>query len=238
MVHRAPSFDPVFGSFQRCRHQNVRDTASSTISQILRQLVAPPPRYVPGQKRKKYTVNLIHDQLGSHCSWRVTMVLLQIYCRVQLWKNLKIGQRMPKLSLRPEWRIFVSQCRIPARCFPSHMADHCVFHYVCEPDRYGSIIRSGCMAAIRFSDYFVPLGLSFRLMYRTHTFFLWRMHGTERRTDMRSHVSAIIVEYDSRDNKRGAYWDRLCRDVGRWLVVTRVHCGQTVHPRPIVTMEH
>jgi len=39
-------------------------------------------------------------------------------------------------------------------------------------------------------------------------------------------------------SKRGAYWDRLCRDVvGRWLVVTRVHCGQTVHPRPIVTME-
>ena len=23
-----------------------------------------------------------------------------------------------------------------------------------------------------------------------------------------------------------------------WLVATRVHCGQTVHPRPIVTMEH
>jgi len=23
-----------------------------------------------------------------------------------------------------------------------------------------------------------------------------------------------------------------------WLVVTRVHCGQTVHPRPLVTMEH
>ena len=23
-----------------------------------------------------------------------------------------------------------------------------------------------------------------------------------------------------------------------WLVVTRVHCGQTVHPTPIVTMEH
>jgi len=23
-----------------------------------------------------------------------------------------------------------------------------------------------------------------------------------------------------------------------WLVVTGVHCGQTVHPRPIVTMEH
>ena len=22
------------------------------------------------------------------------------------------------------------------------------------------------------------------------------------------------------------------------MVVTRVHCGQTVHPRPIVTMEH
>ena len=40
-------------------------------------------------------------------------------------------------------------------------------------------------------------------------------------------------------SKRGAYGDRLCRDVvGRWLVVTRVHCGQTVHPRPIVTMEH
>ena len=43
--------------------------------------------------------------------------------------------------------------------------------------------------------------------------------------------------------KRGAYWDRLCRDVvGHWLVgwlvVTRVHCGQTVHPRPVVTMEH
>jgi len=28
-----------------------------------------------------------------------------------------------------------------------------------------------------------------------------------------------------------------CRLVG-WLVVTRVHCGQTVHPRPTVTMEH
>jgi len=40
-------------------------------------------------------------------------------------------------------------------------------------------------------------------------------------------------------SKRGAYWDRLCPDVvGRWLVVTRVHCGETVHPRPIVTMEH
>jgi len=24
--------------------------------------------------------------------------------------------------------------------------------------------------------------------------------------------------------------------VGRWLVVTRVHCGQTVHPKPIVTI--
>ena len=23
-----------------------------------------------------------------------------------------------------------------------------------------------------------------------------------------------------------------------WLVVTRVHCGQMVHPRPIVTIEH
>ena len=45
-------------------------------------------------------------------------------------------------------------------------------------------------------------------------------------------------------SKRGTYWDRLCRDVVghwslvSWLVVTRVHCGQTVHPRPIVTMEH
>jgi len=39
-------------------------------------------------------------------------------------------------------------------------------------------------------------------------------------------------------SKRGAYWDRLCHDVVGWLVVTRVHCGQTVHPRPIVTMEH
>jgi len=26
--------------------------------------------------------------------------------------------------------------------------------------------------------------------------------------------------------------------VGWSLVVTRVHCGQTVHSRPIVTMEH
>ena len=23
-----------------------------------------------------------------------------------------------------------------------------------------------------------------------------------------------------------------------WLVVTHVHCGQTVHPRPIVTIKH
>ena len=28
------------------------------------------------------------------------------------------------------------------------------------------------------------------------------------------------------------------RSLVGWLVVTRVHCGQTVHPRPIVTMEH
>ena len=27
-------------------------------------------------------------------------------------------------------------------------------------------------------------------------------------------------------SKRGAYWDRLCRDVVGRLVVTRVHCGQ------------
>jgi len=39
-------------------------------------------------------------------------------------------------------------------------------------------------------------------------------------------------------SKRGTYWDRLCRDVVGRLVVTRVHCGQTVHPRPIFTMEH
>jgi len=39
-------------------------------------------------------------------------------------------------------------------------------------------------------------------------------------------------------SKRGAYWDRLCRGVVGWLVVTRVHCGKTVHPRPIVTMKH
>jgi len=38
-------------------------------------------------------------------------------------------------------------------------------------------------------------------------------------------------------SKRGAYWDRLCDCVVTSLVVTRVHCGQTVHPRPIVTME-
>ena len=56
--------------------------------------------------------------------------------------------------------------------------------------------------------------------------------------DFNSFVSASLYF-----SKRGAYWDRLCRDVvGRWLVgwlvVIRVHCGQTVHPRPIVTMEH
>ena len=41
-------------------------------------------------------------------------------------------------------------------------------------------------------------------------------------------------------SKRGAYWDRrvVTSLVGWSLVVTRVHCGQTVHPRPIVTMEH
>ena len=43
-------------------------------------------------------------------------------------------------------------------------------------------------------------------------------------------------------SKRGAYWDRLCRDVvGRWSLVgwlSRACTGQTVHSRPIVTMEH
>ena len=56
-------------------------------------------------------------------------------------------------------------------------------------------------------------------------------------TDSGSFLSASLYV-----SKRGAYWDRLCRDVvGRWLVgrwLSRVHCGQTVHPRPIVTMEH
>ena len=37
-------------------------------------------------------------------------------------------------------------------------------------------------------------------------------------------------------SKRGCVVTSLV--VGRWLVVTRVHCGQTVDPRPIVTMEH
>ena len=35
-------------------------------------------------------------------------------------------------------------------------------------------------------------------------------------------------------SKRDAYWDRLCCDV----VGCQAHCGQTVHPRPIVTMGH
>ena len=60
--------------------------------------------------------------------------------------------------------------------------------------------------------------------------------------------SVVLLSASLYVSKRGAYWDRLCRDVvGRWslwlvgrlvvgwLVVTRVHCGQTVHPRPIVT---
>jgi len=52
-------------------------------------------------------------------------------------------------------------------------------------------------------------------------------------------VKRVFLSASLYFSKRGAYWDRLCRDVvGRWLVVTRVHCGQTVHPRPIVTMEH
>ena len=29
-----------------------------------------------------------------------------------------------------------------------------------------------------------------------------------------------------------------CWSLVGWLVVMRVHCGQKVHPRPIVTMEH
>ena len=52
-------------------------------------------------------------------------------------------------------------------------------------------------------------------------------------------ICYILLSASLYVSKRGAYWDRLCRDVvGRWLVVTRMHCGQTVHPRPIVTMEH
>ena len=61
----------------------------------------------------------------------------------------------------------------------------------------------------------------------------------------RSNESVTFLSASLYVSKRGACWDRLCRDVvgrclvGRWsLVVTRVHCGQTVHPRPIVTMEH
>jgi len=61
---------------------------------------------------------------------------------------------------------------------------------------------------------------------------------------VKSQHTACFLSASLDVSKRGAYWDRLCRDVvGRWLVgrllvVTRVHCGQTVHPRPIVTMEH
>ena len=68
----------------------------------------------------------------------------------------------------------------------------------------------------------------------SYTWFLQRNHPT---------INRVLIEFLSASlyfSKRGAYWDRLCRDVvGRWLVgwlvVTRVHCGQTVHPRPIVT---
>ena len=59
------------------------------------------------------------------------------------------------------------------------------------------------------------------------------------RTSWRGHYIHSFLSASLYFSKWVAYWDRLCRDVvGRWLVVTRVHCGQTVHPRPIVTMEH
>ena len=70
------------------------------------------------------------------------------------------------------------------------------------------------------------------------TVWLW----TPQSTDL--YWSCVFLSASLYDCKRGAYWDRLCRDVvgrwlvGRWLVVTHVHCGQTVHPRPIVAMEH
>jgi len=59
------------------------------------------------------------------------------------------------------------------------------------------------------------------------------IRGSEIPSLMTSFLSASLYV-----SKRGAYWDRLCRDVVGLLVVTRMHCGQTVHPRPIVTIEH
>ena len=61
----------------------------------------------------------------------------------------------------------------------------------------------------------------------------------------RVNIYAYFLSASLYVSKRGAYWDRLAVSwrrwslvFGRWLVVTRVYCGQTVHPRPIVTMEH
>ena len=66
------------------------------------------------------------------------------------------------------------------------------------------------------------------LTYTAELFYLWHFD-----------CALVLLSTSLYVSKRGAYWDKLCRDVvGHWLVVTRVHCGQTVHPRPIVTMEH
>ena len=98
----------------------------------------------------------------------------------------------------------------------------------------------GLMSAKRFDKFVVGYGNTRSMMYA-------RSHLVEA-CNYLSCVFGVYVFLSASlyFSKRGAYWDRLHRDVvvvvrwlvGRWLVVTRVHCGQTVHPRPIVTMEH
>jgi len=109
---------------------------------------------------------------------------------------------------------------------------------VCHPIRRDSVHQSNmCLEFRRIRLAWQTGELAFTLfkLYNIGTVLLFGNCST----NYRCFLSASLYV-----SKRGAYWYRLCRDVvDRWLVgwslvVTRVHCGQPVHPRLIDTMEY
>jgi len=111
-------------------------------------------------------------------------------------------------------------------------------------------VQHTCRSATAFGSLYIKFAMwffgvcKFRVSWQMCTVLRVRK-SNQMAEGCRSNVPLCVFSFLSASlyfSKRGAYWDRLCRDVvGRWLVVTRVHCTiqcQTVHPRPIVTMEH
>jgi len=131
-------------------------------------------------------------------------------CRLQLIHKVYIGSVLGVVS----------------PCCVSRQSTVLSHHNVHTSSAACSHRRAGCRIHV------YPQAVSFAAGWMLYG---WKTGNSYHTSHLTPHILLSASLYFS---KRGAYWDRLCRDVVGWLVVTRVHCGQTVHPRPIVTMEH